>query len=418
MVLKAGGVFPYSIPRLPQIIAAANGYNNAVRLGTDNARSDTQLMSRLPHRIGKYAAKDFRIGYASFYVSGGEVALTNAATIEAALEVTSPVAVSVPAYFNGAKIPSLEAGAPILISDVIGIDVPANGTFFSRMNWTIAAAAMQILSNASILTGVSGSAGFLSPAGPSQTSATGALSSPAGGTGYGVHPPALILGIPANPMVSVVGLGDSIMAGNNDTIDTSTGALAFFQRGLASVNGSQVPWHFIGVGGLQMTAMRLTAWRNRSTWRYGTHFFSNLGSNDIASGQTVPQVQASYLELWAAAKRTIGPYGRPLQTAAQAIITRATSTDSWATLANQTNVAGFEPGGKADQINAWLLTQVGGGLLDAVIDYRTAVQDTASGKWLVNGAANYMTNDGVHPSPVGHAAAAPYVTSWAQAQTT
>jgi hypothetical protein len=303
-------------------------------------------------------------------------------------------------------------------------------------------------------------------------------------------------------MPAVFLLGDSLMAGNNDTTDTTTGALGFAQRGLENVNnGFSIPWHLEAVGGHGMLLSRLdNGWRGRGVWKYCTHLFSNLCSNDIAAGSSIATIQQDYINLWTAAKRTMSPYGKPLKTAAQTTITRTTSnrklaaaptiaaggtgyassstfnvtlaggtlkagesattisvttngsgvvvtvngivnngiytsapasTNSptggsgtglsltcsfggWFSQADQQTVAGFEPGGKADQINAWLKTQVGNGLLDALIDYRDLLQDTPSALWKTDGNVATYTDDGVHMVRAGHILAATRVNDWAR----
>lgn len=414
-------VLSQGAPFREQIVATRNGVNNAARLGTDNGRSDTQLLGRKRHSVGRYPVQGLRLGYGQYYITGGvgDVAIANAATFECGVELETPIAVTVPCIFAGARVGNIGVDIPAIFTEPLaGIDVAAGGTFWSRTNYIVAAAAMTIPGSASIVSALGGEVGYLSPAGPTQVPATGAMTLPAGGTGYNPIPPLVILGIPTGPTPAVLGLGDSIMAGNNDTVDFTTAALGFFERGLESVNGFAVPWHLQAVGGHSLQKANLdTGWRGRSLWHYVTHLFCNMATNDIAAGRTLLQIQTDAISLWTAAKRTISPYGKPLKTAAQMVLTRTTSTDSWATAINQTPVAGFTPGGLADQYNAWLLTQVGGPLLDATIDWRPAVQDTATAKWLVNGAANFMTNDGVHPSQVGHIAGAPYVTAWAQTLT-
>src|SRR5262249_9148167 len=109
-----------------------------------------------------------------------------------------------------------------------------------------------------------------------------------------------------------------------------------------------------------------------------------------------------------------GPYGKPLKVAQSLIMPRTTSSDSWATAANQTSVSGFGVGELRDQFNAWVLTQVGGGLLDVVIDPNPYVEDQSHpSKWISNNSANYPTTDGVHPSSALHILAAQAVNSWA-----
>lgn len=72
-----------------------------------------------------------------------------------------------------------------------------------------------------------------------------------------------------------------------------------------------------------------------------------------------------------------------------------TSTDSWATAANQSQAAGSGAGSNDDLFNQQILSIAG-------IDYKTTRNNNRDGadpfKWLTNGAASYPTADGKHSS--------------------
>lgn len=150
---------------------------------------------------------------------------------------------------------------------------------------------------------------------------------------------------------------------------------------------------------------------------FATHAVVLLGSNDIYNvGRTAVQTQTDlvngvYIPLWRAGKTVVACTLKP----------RNTSTDSWATLANQT-VAAQEPIRLA--FNAWIrdglpidsttLQPVATGTVGALrsgqaghpvsrwIDTASFVESSPnSGKWIVNGSANYATADGMHPTPAG-----------------
>ena len=82
------------------------------------------------------------------------------------------------------------------------------------------------------------------------------------------------------------------------------------------------------------------------------------------------------------------------------ICPRTTSTDSFATVENQTPVAGFEFGGVRDQVNTWMQTST---LFDGIIDIRSVVE--SKGVWVPSG-----TTDGIHPTSEIHSAIASHVT--------
>ncbi len=74
--------------------------------------------------------------------------------------------------------------------------------------------------------------------------------------------------------------------------------------------------------------------------------------------------------------------------------------------------AAFQPGGLRDQLNVWISTQVGQGLLDDYIDPNPYVEDPAKpGCWL---PSVVLATDLVHPAAAGHQAAAIAVQAWAR----
>jgi hypothetical protein len=119
-----------------------------------------------------------------------------------------------------------------------------------------------------------------------------------------------------------------------------------------------------------------------------------MGTNDFAeSSRTLAQLQADYTTLVALC------HNRGMKVISLSMLPRTTSTDNWATLANQTPVsASFNAGANSPrgQFNTWLAAFGPGNdyFLDATSQAESSPQ---SGLWVVNGTANYATSDGVHP---------------------
>lgn len=221
--------------------------------------------------------------------------------------------------------------------------------------------------------------------------------------GSGIYPifPSEVTGLthPDNPSVLV--LGDSITEGGNDN------AGAWAVRGL---NTAGVPYVNAAKWGQAMSALVSDAgvWTAEglsqmgpSTFDAHTHAVCAFGTNDIVS-RSVAQLQTTYTALWSAlategltvAQRTIPPV--------------TTSTDSWATLENQT-VSANEA--KRLALNEWIRTQPSG---VACIDSAAAVEhggsSAPSGKWRID--AGSIAGDGTHPGPGGHALMAAPLTAW------
>lgn len=366
---------------------AAGGYYN---------RSE----SRHGYVLGAQAASQFQLALSAFYLdpTAGEIALSGNVTCEAAAEILSPASFET-LSFNGQNFANMPPGLPFLLSNPSGYIIAAGGTIFMRHAQTSA--------NANITLPSSDAAVY--PLGEGQGNVSSALTSQIQGTGsFASHnvsgtKASCILGIPAAPMVSVAVLGDSQADGTGDATDT-LGQIGYVLRGLEAVNGYIIPWITQTVGGWSLgNATVDKAWRLRTFWPFVTHFIQQMMTNDVANAESAATIEAYMTAIWTAAKETAGPYGKPLQVWQVLCSPRTTSTDSWATAANQTPVAGFGIGGVRDVVNAWIKTQVGNGILDGYIDPNQYWEDPNNhGCWISNGTAFYGTIDGVHPSSAAH----------------
>lgn len=396
-----------------QFIASGSALHNTFWGGALGGNYN-RIESRAKYFMGKAASQTVVLGLIGyeFIATTGDTPFGNAYTAEAAFELDSPVSYQTVTFGNQDKV-NVPNGSPGVFSDPIGLFVAADGYLFVRWAAYTAAGGSNILPGGAA-PAPTGGQGLVSINTASQIQATGSITANIGGVKIPI-----LLGRPTSPLVSVIIVGDSIAAGTGDTA-TAAGDIGFVQRGLVSVSGHRVPSHAQSSGGLTFAAVTIDkAFRSRALWRYGTHLVCTLGTNDIAAATSFADMKTYATNLWTAAKNTISDaYGIPLKVAQCTIMPRTTSSDSWATAANQTVVAGFTPTtGVRDLFNAWILTQVGNGILDAVIDVNRYVEDPAhSGKWVTTGAANYPTTDGVHPSLAAHVLAAQAVNAWALTQ--
>lgn len=328
----------------------------------------------------------------------------NDITVSAALEYSG---VTYPIYFGGAKSVLLPAGAPFVMSDPMGLELPAGAVTWIRTTVTISAGQFW---PKGVYVSVSGEGSVDSNNSATQIYGTGALSPTGGVNSAWAYTALAMLGIPAKATPAVLVIGDSITAGSGESSGT-TAEHGFALRGLVNAT-NPVPWAQVARGGdmASQGTMALTP-RRLTVADYATHALCALGTNDLASaGLTAAQTQAALTVLWTRLK------AHGLKITASLVMPRIQSTtDSYATPGNMTPYPGFETGGaKRDPLNAWIISQVGQGLIDSVIDPNVYVEDQANkGKWITTGAANYPTTDGVHPSTPLHILAAQPVTAWA-----
>lgn len=227
-------------------------------------------------------------------------------------------------------------------------------------------------------------------------------------TGYCLGP-ALLLGRTHTPVKSVIAIGDSITSHPNSGADFS-----WFETAM----GTAIPAMNFAVSGFSCASWLSQKWRRTAWMRYATDVICALGANDLGVAVALASVQPNFIALW----RMIAQAGpRVYQTT---ITPRATSSDSFATLANQTaaNVA-------VPSFNDWVrdgapLTVSGSSLTAAAtsatgatviragaighplagyIENADVVESARnSGKWKVDGTANKYTSDGLHPTVYAH----------------
>lgn len=187
--------------------------------------------------------------------------------------------------------------------------------------------------------------------------------------------PVMVTGIPAKRHVAIAGWGDSLMAGVGDVTNNANGAMGWFEHACHAVDGASrnIPFTNLSKSGDMTSTYSVDEAQARfACLEYATHVIFGMGNNDIMSGRTLAQMQASHLEAWAHAKL----FG--CKVGAVTLTPRTTSTDSWATVANQTPVSGYTTAGIRGQFNAWLVQQKALGNLDFIVDVNSVVADTTN----------------------------------------
>ena len=228
---------------------------------------------------------------------------------------------------------------------------------------------------------------------PSAVNATGAFtwSGTTPTSVFGAHLP-FLLGHAATDQLVYFGVGDSVLTGFADQQTVNgAGGRGPFQRGMTNGSGGNA----VCAANFSVSGIRSDIYNNNTAWAYWCQF-ANRGVeetaiNNINSGNSLGTMQGYYATLWNT-MRTNG-LDKIMRTAVTPV---TTSSDSWATTANQTVAANYQIGGLAGQLNTWFQTQVGG-----AIDYYSVWSQIADGvdtrKWIVDGTANYATQDGTHP---------------------
>lgn len=370
--------------------------------------------NRMWCKTGNAACSQLRFVHSCYYLANGSGTETNVGndhTIQVAVEWPGQSTQQV--TFGGLTTPvTIPDGTAQFISDPIfpsafGLTTfPANTVFWLRSRKTVASAGMSFPSHTS--SAVSGEGSFYSTgvAAASQLMGSGVMTTPPGGNTASLEAgPSAIIGIPiGTPDIAVLLLGDSIMTGNNETAGNSgngSNDSGWGARGLFSVNSRSVPFGKICVGGAIGVTMAAGLAKSATFFPYYTHAMCEVGTNDLAAaGWTSAQTLAGLRTLWTRMKA-----GGIRHIEQSLILARTTSTDVFATTANQTPVAGFNTGGTLrDPLNASIIANVGSNNLDNYLNIIPGADDaTHLDVWQANGTNNFATNDGVHPQPAIHA---------------
>lgn len=215
--------------------------------------------------------------------------------------------------------------------------------------------------------------------------------------------PTVIHGRTSTPVPAVLGTGDSIARGQNDQNGDGQTAGGWFARGLFNVDGSgkKLPWSICAKDASQPIAF-LNGTKKQSLFKYFTHATCDHGHN---FDQTPASAEFNnvLVNIWANFKGAIGTNITHFEQSLMIVDT--TSSDNWATAANQT-ISTF--GTFRASYNPLITGAVGSNPnIDNYIDLNPAVEDGSNlGKWKSNGTANTYTPDGTHPSAFATAAMA------------
>jgi len=363
-------------------VSAMSGWSQVAtrcRLMTHSYTGGTLFNARSYH-YARGAVTSLRVVYGGWYtnISGGfnlDIDSVGSAVIRASVEY--PVGTFTQIRWGGAVEAAFPHGGGLLISDPVSVAIPKDAKFYIRryFNGTGSCYIEQSsFTPATQLTDLTG--------GDATSFDSGDLTM--GGTivdsgSFAPAPPLAILAQTSHPSFALV--GDSRVQGAGDIIEANVGDSGELARGIGLTHG----YINMGVWGdtLALYLEGNNSRRRRALIQFCTHVVSELGINDVESGVSVATMKANIGVLRNLAEIRAKSFYH------STYVTETTSTDGWATTANQT-VSGFEA--QRLELNTWIRGG-GDGLFTGYVDPCPAVENTP-GIWKAPG----YTVDGIHES--------------------
>lgn len=209
----------------------------------------------------------------------------------------------------------------------------------------------------------------------------------------------LVFGRPMTDGPSFIAVGDSIGQSTSDGSNPfPIHGAGFIQRAMRdTAGGSLLPC--LNLARSASTSLAVSAGtRSKQLYKYARFGIDEYGTNDMSLATLQPRLSTIWSDMRAAGIEKI------IRTK---FLPRTSSTDNWATTANQTyNSDGkWQAGADADLMNTWFEAELSAGRIDYLIGMNS-VSDLGVGgdrwKWIVNGAAQYVNADSTHPNGTGH----------------
>jgi hypothetical protein len=389
-----------------QIVAFGTANPNVVSTAsTDAGRC---RMTRTVHKTGGRPLAELQLAHCAYYVdvpgsptgpTAGTEITTSSYTVEASIEMPgAPTPGPIRVTYSASNVGTCPAASGLYLSDAVpassfGLSViPADTTFYVKLHMVVALSATWSVNNVLTLLSANGEDGWIGPsASTSQVMTSGIFSAVPSGFASTVRPPLIaVLGKPYGKMRSLIIMQTSIAEYQNDTLGNGPTSGGFAARAAYSVNGHAMPWSKLARGGSGYQTLAAGGTKRAALYPYADTFLMDGPTNDVFYSRTAAQIETDLQTICA---RIVAARADAKIVLAN-IIPRTTSTDSWATEANQTPRTGFELNGIADTVNTWLPTQVGSNGVVSVVDVRASCRGVDPNKWAVTG----YTSDGTHPS--------------------
>lgn len=360
----------------------------AARVPQGGTSSNVMSMSKTRHIARTSINGNLQIEYPNWYLNylsaNSEGGPGGTATISASIEY--PIGVTLTQVkWSGSATHTISSGAEGALSDPINVSIPNGSAFFIKTYVNSTSSTVFEIANSG--TGVSildtGNGEEYHSAVSGLTDQTMVLGPITGGSTITTRRFGPIAIVAPTSQASLILIGDSRVYGINDSFTSTSGDKGELERPIgplyAYTNISQPGNSLLNFIASHTNTVALAN-------KYYSSVVLELGVNDIiANSQSAAQVTTSY--------NTALSYFITPNVYLITLPPDSSSTDSWATLVNQTTNA---TNNIRVSVNTSNLTRSG---FAGCIDFNSIAEDSGLvGKWIVNGSANTYTSDGLHES--------------------
>lgn len=313
--------------------------------------------------------------YVKTATTGAETAQGGTMTVTASIEY--PAGVYTQVLFSGVPS-SVIANGDTLVSDACSVSIPRGAKFFVRM--FVQCETGVIFANGSqIVDTTNGDFSRYAASGLSDVTMGG--TAPTTVDNANTFTAAAVIAYTRRQSIFL--MGDSLTAGSGDSVSDTTGDNGILARSV----GPSFAYINAGCPGDRAYWAAANYTKRAALASYCSHVVCALGTNDFYAGsKTSAQTKTAVESL-----KTMAAASKPFFVTT--ITPRTTSTDSWATTANQTAVAG-----NTNRVTYNGVVRAGSisgaaGFFE-IADVVESARD--SGLWKVNASASWYTADGTH----------------------
>ena len=331
----------------------------------------TQVMSRKYH-YARDTLSSIKLIFPNFY--DGDAGIGASASVTASVEY--PAGTFTQVLFSGSATGTIPDG-DYLVSDAVSVSIPDGAKFYTRVFQSCASGFPY-----SEIQGDTTGGDITAWAISGLADKTMSNPMPANAVERYCYGPIGIVGMTTRPSVAII--GDSRQSGYSDIANDSTGNIGEVARSI----GESLAYMQLGNTGESAQGFLLNASKRSLLISYCTNIISNFGVNSVFGGVTASTAFTQIKDLQGMFCKRFGQLTIPTET---------TSTDSFATLDNQTPVSG-----EAECLALNTLIRNGSSGFNYVFDIEGVVNDVNTGgnrAWI----ATYTT-DGVHETNTANVA--------------